>query len=586
MERIILKHLSGSKANQVEEFPLNHIKELVLGRDPSATVKYDPDRDDLVGRQHARIEQDAADSTQFTITDLDSRNGTYVNKQRIVGAAKIAPGDLIQLGPGGPELQFDLEPRPVNSVRQTREAISDPQASTLALNSLPAVPTTRTVDTTGQSQSEAITPRATVGKATVERMITETISETKKTEGRRYMMMGGAAILGVLLVFGIIAAVLAYRSRSSEAELSNVQKQMAGAPLSQSQIVASNQNTVVKLEISWKLLSPTGLPVYHQYGNYDVRKDKKTGTNQIVPNLEHKESVLPCYIKLADGTIEPMMTTTNDKSTHPILGQYTGTGFVLNSDGFILTTRFNALAWDNEYPLPDFKEALLFDKNRQFLANVEREVLIDEYKIPMSWVPSKLRQAIDGTTGRYTGNNDSLYVTFPGTGRRYVGQLVVGSEEQDVALIKVSLPTPLQPVQIPEDSESDSVKQGDQISMLGYPEDAVREVTVGRTKMSARNQLGDQIEIAAPSFYPGSIGRLLRGREASGGREGVYSELGDVYQLTISLTSLGNSGSPIFDDHGRVIAIFSVGSDASSTRTFAVPIRYGKKLMEASAPAK
>ena len=41
MERIVLKHLSGSKANQVEEFPLNHVKELVLGRDPSSTVKYD-----------------------------------------------------------------------------------------------------------------------------------------------------------------------------------------------------------------------------------------------------------------------------------------------------------------------------------------------------------------------------------------------------------------------------------------------------------------------------------------------------------------------------------------------------------------
>ena len=59
MERIVLRHLNGSKANQVEEFPLAHFKELVVGRDPSATVKYDPDKDDLVGREHARIAQDA-----------------------------------------------------------------------------------------------------------------------------------------------------------------------------------------------------------------------------------------------------------------------------------------------------------------------------------------------------------------------------------------------------------------------------------------------------------------------------------------------------------------------------------------------
>ena len=71
MERIVLRHLNGSKANQVEEFPLAHFKELVVGRDPSATVKYDPDKDDLVGRQHTRIAQDPNDPTQFAITDFE-----------------------------------------------------------------------------------------------------------------------------------------------------------------------------------------------------------------------------------------------------------------------------------------------------------------------------------------------------------------------------------------------------------------------------------------------------------------------------------------------------------------------------------
>jgi len=46
MERMLIKHLSGSKANQVEEFALKHHNEIVLGRDTSATVQYDPDRDD------------------------------------------------------------------------------------------------------------------------------------------------------------------------------------------------------------------------------------------------------------------------------------------------------------------------------------------------------------------------------------------------------------------------------------------------------------------------------------------------------------------------------------------------------------
>jgi|SRR6266404_4231444 len=113
MERIVLRHLSGSKANQVEEFPLAHFQELTIGRDPSATVKYDPDRDDLVGRQHAKIVRDSANPNEFLITDVGSRNGTFVNKQRIVGTAKVVPGDLVQFGAGGQSFNsiWSLAPR-------------------------------------------------------------------------------------------------------------------------------------------------------------------------------------------------------------------------------------------------------------------------------------------------------------------------------------------------------------------------------------------------------------------------------------------------------------------------------------------
>ena len=38
MERMLIKHLSGSKANQVEEFSLKHHNELIFGRDLTATV--------------------------------------------------------------------------------------------------------------------------------------------------------------------------------------------------------------------------------------------------------------------------------------------------------------------------------------------------------------------------------------------------------------------------------------------------------------------------------------------------------------------------------------------------------------------
>src|ERR671932_207878 len=173
MERIVLKHLSGSKANQVEEFPLNHVKELVLGRDPSSTVKYDPDRDDLVGRQHARISQDPNDPSQFIISDLNSRNGTFVNRQRIVGTSRVNPGDVVQLGPGGPEFVFDVEPRPASATKATRVANTNAMA--------PPTPTARprrVARAGGAGAPPPFPPTAPgapahggVGKATVERIV-------------------------------------------------------------------------------------------------------------------------------------------------------------------------------------------------------------------------------------------------------------------------------------------------------------------------------------------------------------------------------------------------------------------------------
>ena len=51
------------------------------------------------------------------------------------------------------------------------------------------------------------------------------------------------------------------------------------------------------------------------------------------------------------------------------------------------------------------------------------------------------------------------------------------------------------------------------------------------------------------------------------------------YQLTVNATAQGNSGGPVFDDQGLVIAIYTWGNQRLSG---AVPIRYGIELMGVS----
>ena len=110
---VVIRHLSGTKALSAEEIPIGTFKEITVGRDLSCDIRYDNDRDDLVSRQHLKIAfgNGQAGTPEFTITDMESRNGTFVNLQRVTGSMKVQPGDIVQVGAGGPEFLFDFFPR-------------------------------------------------------------------------------------------------------------------------------------------------------------------------------------------------------------------------------------------------------------------------------------------------------------------------------------------------------------------------------------------------------------------------------------------------------------------------------------------
>jgi pSer/pThr/pTyr-binding forkhead associated (FHA) protein len=108
MECVTLRHLSGTRAPTIEVFPLDGCVALTIGRDPEALVRFDPDRDGLVSRAHARIVRLGSSGHRFVVQDLHARNGTYVNRRRVDGDMPLHAGDVLQLGAGGPELAFDI----------------------------------------------------------------------------------------------------------------------------------------------------------------------------------------------------------------------------------------------------------------------------------------------------------------------------------------------------------------------------------------------------------------------------------------------------------------------------------------------
>jgi S1-C subfamily serine protease len=567
MERMIIKHLTGSKANQVEEFALKHHNELIFGRDVSATVKYDPDRDDLVGRQHAKISRDPSDPNGFLLTDLNSTNGTFHNKQRVTGSVKLQPGDSVQFGPGGPEFVFDVEPRPNNAAKATRmvDAGKTPP------------PATRMVGTAAAGAGSQAP--GTVGKATVERMISQSVAETKKSQAKKFGLIGIAGAIFVFILFGAVIGGVLWYSSSRESALKDeikgkaddIEKKMAdGKGVSAAEINDKYGKSVVYIEVAWRLIdTQKQAQVYHQFVPNSREVLSKIigvnlGTGPIDPTAG---AAVPVYVQTGN-TYEPLLTDSKTNLTVPIGGRHTGTGFIVTNDGFILTNRHVAATWMTSYQFPE-------DTPRGVVITADGRLASTSLVPPPSdWVPANTKQEGKQLQGNLKGVDDTLDITLAGKENRMAAQLKQVSDRHDVALIKVDVPGQLTKVELFDNY--DSLKKGETVTILGYPAASPRVYGVIQSK-DVFNQ-GTQVKVIPdPTVTTTNIGNIIRDSDEKDSNKRV-SVMGDVIQLATGSTGAGNSGGPVFDTQGRVIGIFFAGDKANAI-TYAVPIRYGKEFL-------
>lgn len=96
MARLIIE--SGAEAGL--EFPVNH-EPLVIGRGTGCTIQISDRR---ISREHVRITYQRGN---YAIEDLNSRNGTFLNHQPLLGYLRLKDGDHISIG--GTMLVFELE---------------------------------------------------------------------------------------------------------------------------------------------------------------------------------------------------------------------------------------------------------------------------------------------------------------------------------------------------------------------------------------------------------------------------------------------------------------------------------------------
>jgi FHA domain len=288
--RLTLKHLSGSRANQEDTIALTSAREIVLGRDPECEVQYG-ETDDLVSRKHLKIVAIDEQPARYMVVDLGSRNGTFLNRQRVFGSALLSPGGHVQLGAGGPEFEFTLAGE--------------------------------------QAKSAPVPCRGT-------------IPQTKA----RAVVRGFIKATLIVLVFATGAAA-GYTAWIRLAPLwRNWRSEQAAREAKAKFIRAAVLASVTRVDVEWSLFDKqTGAGLARAY----IANERFSRT-ALVPLLEGAPAILPAFVLGANRRIEPLLVPTGSAHAGKAIGgAWSASGFIVAEHGAVLTAAPTRLPWDRAW---------------------------------------------------------------------------------------------------------------------------------------------------------------------------------------------------------------------------------------------
>ncbi|MGE5780684.1 MAG: trypsin-like peptidase domain-containing protein [Hyphomicrobiales bacterium] len=591
MTRVLIKHSTGSKANRIEQFSIDSCEDIFLGRDSDATVTYDPDRDDLVSRRHALIRSNKDGDLSFTIEDLQSRNGTFVNGERLAGKIELLPGDVVELGAGGPTFTFDVEPRPPHLLARTKMMRGGEEPAA-------AAPEAAAAGGTGGGSGPA-PYKVGVGRSTVVDMLSEQLKRVNRTW--IYVLAGVLALI-VLMGAGLYYQnVVATKQVTATLAETSAKLGDTSGRMRPKQIAAAYRGATALINVEWRLIDrQSGKQVFQRYC---TPRDGKS---------PQEAKALPAYVRLKEDSaarlgireanrIVPWLTTDEQgqqtfcegQSVQPIRQGLKGSGFVVRSDGFILTNKHVATPWKYPFYLacefqPDF-----------MLAACERGpsiggVLFEEGGSPQGgqvykaddWWPERQAVLIEEKTAtpisrEFQPRIEVLEVRLPGNSLALNARTIREASNADVALIKIDPPDPMSPVALARPDSKPAL--GEPITVIGYPEISTKTQEVGlRIEGTGQSSTYYKAEIPEPTILEGIISNISGGVVQKGPNVIMISSEGEAYQLTVNATGPGNSGGPVFDSNGKVIGIFAFEKRGSGGEVvfFAIPIKSGWDILK------
>jgi serine protease Do len=586
--RIVIRHLSGSKANQIDQFDLAGLQEITLGRDPKATVAYDPQRDDEVSRRHAVIRINDDKELYFRIADLNSSNGTLLNGERIGGEVELLPDDVVELGSGGPKFTFDVQPRPASLPSRTRSMGGVDAAATRIVaaaqtgataerNMVPDTQQRSAAATTSTTPASSTVAKGPVGRATILRMLYD---ERRST---RQVWIAALAAVVVLAIIG--GGAIYWHSQSVANQLQQqvaAQAARAEAIRSEAADALAKQAGLTPADI--KRLGDATVYIHNQWQLYD--RDSNRPIFQKMTKVG--DEWLPAYVRMDDGRLVRWLTLDNDKSNFykPVGKDHSGSGFVIGEQGFILTNKHVAAGWTSEYedfPYYNWTRGSVYSLRQPDRHDTERNVNL--VRSLTDWVPesggyifeSARPYPISNSTRDFFGRNEVLTVQFPGTRISINANLLRTSIDADVAEIKIDSTQLVSKLELADDN---SVQIGQKIVLLGYP--GVSQETIAVQQSSEGGRVHERtVYIPEPTVTEGVVAKMptKKDRKDQGNNVTTFGTTGDTYQLDI-FAGPGHSGGPVLGSDGKVIALLSLVSTTAQHVSFAVPVSYVRELLQ------
>jgi S1-C subfamily serine protease len=475
--RAQLLHLSGPLRGRTDTYPGERV---LLGTDPHSDLRY-PAGTPGVATRHAEIAF-APDRCCYHLRRIDGR--IFVN-QREVEEVILEPNDLLELGVEGPKARFRVWLEPGACCKPVRTMLEDAQLV--------------------MTQSGA--------RGFVTSLVRDLLTHATKTL-KVGVPLAVVAVLGLTFWAGKV-----FGSRRPPAELADVVRRY------EKDLQLFRTNTQKMLDGHERLRK--------EFEARALVVDKLMQQDRALHRVLIEYSIGVCLLAGefgfehdVSGTLVPAL----DSSGDPIVGQYTGSGFLADERGYVITNRHVVEPWFN---------------NRE-IAPLLRLGLVPRLRFLRAFFPGKDPLDIDLKTIR------------------------TRQDDIDVATFKID-PAGL-PV-LPLSKDNPETMRGAHVLVLGYP--AGVDGLLAKTDNQAATEITSKAKTMDDLVVELSKRKAIKPLPT----QGNLNEVLEKQLVYDAQTTHGGSGGPVFGPDGTVIGVNFAILASFGGSNFGVPIRYAIELL-------